>query len=226
MKNKTFAILVLILLSATVVSANTGFSLTWENTFLTGKAILNGEEHDFYEFDENVKGGRVLFVFRYNLSENLSLGLGSGVSVSKLNASYEFWGINYFSTAMFYVPIFGEVRGQFPLYEDLLYVFGAARMGGSLAPLSIRMLFTDYSFDGGFFIEPTIGLSLNRGRFLLDLGIGYSHQKSQFVENYWRLPDDWDWDNDVPRVEVFEYYPFSLRQFSLNLGFGVFFGKK
>jgi len=226
MKNKARIILALVLLLGTTVSAKTGFSLNWEHSFLTGKAILDGEGHEDYDFNPNVKGGRVLFVLRYNINEHLAFGLGSGASVSKLDASYEFWGYNEFSTAMFYVPIFGEVRGQFPVYEDLLRMFVNFRMGGSLSPLAIKEFSVTYSFDGGLFFEPMIGISLGSRRVLLDMGVGYSHQVSQLVEHYWRLPDDWTWSNNLPSIEMFDYYPFSLRQLSLNLGVNFLFGKK
>jgi len=222
MNAKPLRVLTLILFSASFAWAKTGFSLLWEHSFLTGKAVLDGEEHEDYDFDPNVKGGRVLFVLRYNINEYLSLGLGSGVSVSKLNVSYEFGSYNDFSTAMFYIPIFGEVRGQFPIYEDLLRMFVSLRMGGSLSPLTMDAIFTDYSFDGGFFFEPMFGISIGNRSVLFDVGMGYSYQKSQLVESY----NYYECFSGCAPIEIIERYPFSLRQLSLNLGVNFLFGKK
>jgi len=214
-------ILSLILLFAPFVSANKGFSLSSQISYLTGKITLDGREHGFYDFDENVKGGRVLLVFRKNINEYLSLGVGSGTSVSELHAFYSAWGAHNFSAEMFYIPIFGEIRGQFPIYGDFLQIFAAAKLGGSSSPVKERIFSTDYYFEGGFFFEPTLGISFTRNRFLLDFGVGYSRQKSQFVEYFF-------YDGrygDKPRKEI-DRYPFTIRQFSLNLGFGVFLGKR
>ena len=63
-----------------------------------------------------------------------------------------------------------------------------------------------------------LGVSLNKKKFLLDLGLGYHLQTSKFVEYYY-----YDGYYDDEPEESLDKYPFNISQFIVKLGFGVSF---
>jgi hypothetical protein len=189
-------------------------SFTWENSFLTGTVNIKTEVPEDIIIYQDVKGGQSHLVIRCNLIEYFSVAAGSGVFVNKLRFLYDegwWYGFTNDSIAMFYVSFFGELRGQMPVFSDLLYLYAGAKLGNSISPPKVSYYYSDYYFASGLFFEPSIGFLLSVRRFLLDLGVAYHLQKSGLIEdNYGYISE----------------YPFVLKQFALKLGLGVSFGKK
>jgi hypothetical protein len=160
---KKTAFFAVILLCVAVAQAKPKFSLALENSFLTGTINLKVEKPEGYDFEKNIKGGQSLLIFRYQMNEYLSIGAGSGAHVNKFNAYYEFWGETYdFSLPMMFIPFFGEVRGTLPIFNDFVYLYGNAKIGGSISPMKLEDSWNggkskseDY-FSGGFFFEPSV----------------------------------------------------------------------
>ena len=231
---KKIIILALLLFLTSAVMGKSVFSLSLENSLLTGTMILKSEKPKDYDFYDKIKGGQSLLVLRYQINDCFSVGLGSGTSINKLN-DYDFWievnhygddsitsknvSVNY-SPAMFYIPIFAEVRGAYPLYNDLLYVYISAKTGGSTAPIepeNVKFIIRKDIFAGGLFVEPMFGVYLNRKKFLLDAGVGYHLQKSKHTI--------YRYDSDLNIFDKRNYL-FDLNQLVVKLGFGFFFGEK
>ena len=216
MKTKKIVIVALMLLGASCVIASPKVSLSLENSFLTGGVNVKQElPEEIVDYSKVVKGGQSFLVLRSKFFNIISLGFGSGVSVSKLKFQYEEWNFWYSeiiddSLPMFYIPFFGEARLHLPLAGDLLSIYGGTKIGGSTSPLSVDYYGTDVSFGGGFFIEPALGVSLNVRRLLLDLGAGYRLQKTALIGKGGDLEGE---------------YPLDLHQFLVKLGVGVRFGK-
>jgi len=216
MKIKKIVIVALLLFCVPNLIASPKVSLSLENSFLTGAINVKSElPEEIVDVTKSVKGGQSFLVLRCKFFNIISLGFGSGVSVSKLNFQYEEWGFFSIraiddSLPMFYIPFFGELRAYLPILDDLLSIHGGAKIGGSTSPLKVDYYGTDVSFGGGFFLEPSLGVSLNVRRFLLDFGGGYRLQRSALIGTGGDLAGK---------------YPLDLHQFVLKLGLGVRFGK-
>jgi hypothetical protein len=209
-----------------VFSANAEprFSLSWENSYLTGSVNLKNSKPDDYDLVEEIKGGQSLFTFRCQINDYFSVGVGSGAHINKLNFSIKiFLDASDFSVGMLFIPIFTELRTTLPIYDKLLFVYASSKIGGSIAPLKIdnsgeHSIWEDY-FENGFFLENMLGVLINKKRFSLDLGLGYHLQTSKFVEYYYYYDDYWD---DEPK-ERLDKYPFNLNQFIVKFGMGILF---
>jgi len=231
MKNKNL-VFVLFLLCATCVFSKPTFSLSWENSFLTGKADFE-QINKLYDwnYEEKMKGGQSLLTFRSQFNKYFSLGIGSGIGINKLNyaSTSDFNNTDLLipdSIPVGYVPIFGELRGILPINGDLLSLYLSSKIGGSILWQEFRgwkiidysapFLEYDYFFAGGFFFEPEFGVSLKLKRFLLDLGAGYHLQKLKYEVNKY---------DRYGKLEYEKTYPFDIKQFFVKLGLGIQFGK-
>lgn len=220
--NNKIIFIALILFSVNFVFAKPEFSLSWENSFLTGKVNIKDElPVEIVDIDKSTIGGQSLLVLRCKILKVISIGIGSGANVSKLNFSYdedaEFY--DYLedsgfaeedSLPMFYVPFFGEIILHLPLANNAFSIYGGTKIGNSISPPTVKYYGRKYSFDKGLFLEPTFGFSFNIRRFLLDLGVAYHLQKSGLIEEYY---------------DETNKYKFELKQFVAKLGMGIRFGK-
>jgi hypothetical protein len=234
MNIKKLSTLLSVLLITANIAAEPKFSLSWENSFLTAKAVHKGEkEFKEYNLDDKMKGFQSLLVFRYEIERHFSLGLGSGINGSMALSGYSKFlehnlYMNYKEISMFYIPIFVELRGQFPVRSDVLYIYSDAKIGGCAAPFKLEMTDdSDYrnfrtkdSFSGGFFLQPTLGVFLNREKFLFDIGIGYCFQKSELISSIRYNQSNYNEREETNR------YPFNLNQFLVKFATGIKFGKK
>ncbi len=135
---KKIITVVLVLLCAASVWAKPEFSLSWENSFLTGKADFEqiNKLYDWHYNDE-MKGWQTHLTLRSKFNKYFSIGIGGGIGLNKLNYASTSDIDNtdlliYDSISVGYVPIFGELRGILPIYNDLLSVYVSSKIEGIL----------------------------------------------------------------------------------------------